>query len=100
MNAYTGQVPDTAGRSADWRDSAACRSEDPDVFYPSGQAARGLVADAQAVCAICPVMEACGQWALEHREQWGIWGGMSENRRRQILRRRGMRLIEDAEAAV
>lgn len=89
-------APETP-RAADWRDSAACRSEDPEMFYPSGRSARGLVVHAQSVCAVCPVVEACGRWALETGEQWGIWGGMSENRRRQILRRRGMRLIKDAE---
>lgn len=98
MSAYTGQTPDTR-RPVDWREAAACLHEDPDVFYPAGRAARGLVAHAQAVCATCPVMEACGNWALATGEQWGIWGGMSENRRRQILRRRGVRLLEDPEAA-
>lgn len=37
---------------------------------------------AKALCAVCPVMEACGQWAIDNKEYAGIWGGMTPKERR------------------
>ncbi|MCM2427364.1 WhiB family transcriptional regulator [Streptomyces sp. RKAG337] len=41
---------------------------------------------AKPLCARCPVMEACGQWAIEHNERGGIWGGMTPKERRDSTR--------------
>lgn len=30
---------------------------------------------AKALCATCPLQEACLDSALERREPWGVWGG-------------------------
>ena len=30
------------------------------------------------MCFECPVRSQCLQWALEHRQIWGIWGGRDE----------------------
>ncbi|MGW2933977.1 WhiB family transcriptional regulator [Streptomyces sp. NPDC001156] len=98
MSHYTGSVPATEP-AADWRTFAACRKEDPDLFFPVGSDSRGRVGAAQAVCHGCPVQQPCGQWALETRQQWGVWGGLSENQRRQILKRRGVRLFGDPEGS-
>lgn len=98
MTAYQGQVPDSR-RKADWRDSAACRAEDPEDFFPIGAtpAAKAIERHAKAVCWRCPSLEACGRWALETRQPFGIWGGMTEAERAKILRRRGIKLtpVED-----
>jgi WhiB family redox-sensing transcriptional regulator len=97
---YQGSVPETP-RATDWRDEAACRGEDPDQFFasevtPSGQAA---IRHAKVICWRCPVMQECGQWAFRNREPFGVYGGVSEKERRRILRRRGVRLAEDPDAA-
>lgn len=78
-------------RAADWRDSAACRTEDPSLFFPKGESGPSLltIEAAKAVCRRCPSAELCLQWALETREEYGVWGGLSEADRRAILRRRG-----------
>ncbi|MGH3981118.1 MAG: WhiB family transcriptional regulator, partial [Pseudonocardiaceae bacterium] len=41
----------------DWRHSAACRDEDPELFFPVGDDGPALVqiAAAKTVCARCPV---------------------------------------------
>ena len=44
-------------------------------------------AKAKAVCAECPARDACLGWALEHSE-YGIWGGLTEDERRALLRQR------------
>ena len=33
------------------------------------------IARAKAICAECPVREACLEGALARREPWGVWGG-------------------------
>jgi len=44
-------------------------------------------AAARILCRACPVIDACGAYALDHDEPWGVWGGMSP-RMRDILRSR------------
>ena len=68
-----------------WRQRAACRGVDPDIFYPVSDED---AADAKAICALCPVGEACLEWALTNRERDGVWGGATERERRRIIRRR------------
>ena len=68
-----------------WRQRAACRGVDPDIFYPvTDEEAE----DAKAICRMCPVQELCLDWALSTREKEGVWGGATERERRRIIRRR------------
>jgi WhiB family transcriptional regulator, redox-sensing transcriptional regulator len=68
-----------------WRQSAACRGVDPDIFYPvSDEEAE----EAKAVCRGCTVRETCLEYALAHRERDGVWGGATERERRRIIRQR------------
>jgi WhiB family redox-sensing transcriptional regulator len=69
----------------DWRDDAACRDLDTAIFFPETDEA---AAAAQAICATCPVREACLEFALVTRQDDGVWGGMTENERRRLRRRR------------
>ncbi|NNN20854.1 MAG: WhiB family transcriptional regulator [Acidimicrobiales bacterium] len=70
-----------------WRNKAACRGLDPDVFYPDPED-DALALEAKGVCEICPVRQACLEYALSHREKEGVWGGATERERRRILRQR------------
>lgn len=72
-----------------WQHRSLCRFEDPELFFPISEAgpALGQIAEAKAVCGQCPVIRACRAWALEHREEGGIWGGLSEHERRTIRQR-------------
>jgi WhiB family redox-sensing transcriptional regulator len=68
-----------------WRQRAACRGVDPDVFYPvSDEEAEA----AKAICAQCTVREACLEYALANRERDGVWGGATERERRRLIRQR------------
>lgn len=69
----------------EWNERAACLDMDPDVFFPTDTA--GVVA-AKRICAGCPVRVECLEWALEHGERWGVWGGASERERRRMWARR------------
>ncbi|WP_424556268.1 WhiB family transcriptional regulator [Streptacidiphilus pinicola] len=46
---------------------------------------------AKRVCAGCPVLDECRTYALEAREPYGVWGGMSEDERAALLRMRRLR---------
>ncbi|CAM5651470.1 WhiB family transcriptional regulator [Streptomyces avidinii] len=72
-----------------WRQEAACRWEDPDLFFPVGSSGPAVIQieEAKAVCHRCPVMESCLQWALEGGQDLGVCGGMSEDERRVVKRR-------------
>ncbi|MCX4743407.1 WhiB family transcriptional regulator [Streptomyces antibioticus] len=72
-----------------WRESAECRHEDPDLFFPIGTSGPALLQteQAKAVCRRCPVREACLDWAMNTDQTLGVWGGTSETERRAIKRR-------------
>ncbi|MFD9392106.1 WhiB family transcriptional regulator [Streptomyces sp. NPDC060000] len=72
-----------------WREHAACRREDPDLFFPIGTSGPALLQmeQAKAVCRQCPVREACLEWAMDTDQTLGVWGGTGENERRALKRR-------------
>jgi len=76
----------------DWRHRAACRGEDPELFFPIGTSGPALlqVEQAKAVCRRCSVAEQCLAEALRRRE-YGIWGGTTEAERGELIRRRTKR---------
>jgi WhiB family redox-sensing transcriptional regulator len=59
-----------------------CRETDPDKMFVRGAAQR----KAAVICRHCPVMQECGAEALDNKVEFGIWGGMTERRRRALLR--------------
>jgi hypothetical protein len=96
MTHYTGSVPESP-RKPDWRRQAACRGHaNPDIFYAKGTtgASQAELEEAKAICRSCPVQLQCGAWAVETREPFGTWGGVSQDERRLRLRIR----VADGEA--
>lgn len=76
----------------DWRNQAACRSQDPELFFPIGTTDRALaqLQRAKAVCQSCPVREPCLEWALRSEpigQESGVCAGLSEAERRALKRR-------------
>ena len=71
--------------NASWRNRAACRGIDADLFFPVTDEEAG---PAKAICEACPVREACLEFALAAREREGVWGGATERERRRIVRQR------------
>lgn len=83
--ARTRQIRATDGDS--WKLSALCSQVDHDIFYPE-QSDSAAAALAKRVCGLCGVRERCLEVALTRPEVYGVWGGMSENERRKLLRGR------------
>lgn len=73
-----------------WRDSAACLDVSPELFFPIGNAYPALlqIEEAKLVCRECVVAETCLTWAVETRQDSGVWGGMSADERRTLKRRK------------
>jgi WhiB family redox-sensing transcriptional regulator len=67
---------DAASGPFGWMSRGACRSEDPELFFPvttQGAALRQVSAD-KAVCRACAVRAVCLSFGLQ-TSQDGIWGG-------------------------
>jgi WhiB family redox-sensing transcriptional regulator len=69
-----------------WREYAACRDADPELFFPVGTAGPALrqIQDARRICRGCPAQAPCLAWALDHGITDGVWGGTTEDQRRAI----------------
>lgn len=77
--------------NTDWRDRAACRTADPELFFPTanapGAAAQARHRQAKAVCAQCPVVADCLSWAMTEGLDYGVFGAMTADERRALRRR-------------
>lgn len=72
-----------AAERRDWRSVAACRTCDPDLFFPVSSSGLSLeqMTQAKKICAQCPVRPQCLAFALRTRQVHGVWGGTSEQER-------------------
>jgi WhiB family redox-sensing transcriptional regulator len=77
----------------DWWELAACRGQDPTLFFAPAyfekraeKTAREAVA--KSFCARCAVRAECLEYALRTRDPHGVWGGLNEMERRTLLRHR------------
>lgn len=68
-----------------WMEQGNCRNFAPAVFFPADGAG---VDRARKVCATCPVVQTCLEYALTEHIDHGVWGGCSERERRRIAKRR------------
>jgi WhiB family transcriptional regulator, redox-sensing transcriptional regulator len=80
LNAVLG-LREEDGRT--WMLEARCLDADPEAFFPEKG---GSTREAKRICAACPVRDECLDYALEHDERFGIWGGLSERERRRAKR--------------
>jgi WhiB family transcriptional regulator, redox-sensing transcriptional regulator len=78
-----------AGHATNWRASGACLNADPDLFFPISSAGRALsqIAQAKAICASCPVISECLEFAYASTAIQGIWGGTTAEERQNARRR-------------
>jgi WhiB family redox-sensing transcriptional regulator len=74
----------------DWREFALCRDTSPELFFPIGTTGMALeqIAAAKAICAQCHAAPQCLEFALMTNQDSGIWGGLTEDERRQLRRER------------
>lgn len=66
-----------------WTADAACAGRTDYFFAPAGERPEARIVrenEARSICAGCPVLRECRDWARENRE-YGFWGGESEEDR-------------------
>jgi WhiB family transcriptional regulator, redox-sensing transcriptional regulator len=70
----------------DWWKFAACREADPELFFPVSAVgpSRKDIARAKAICAVCQVRRPCLEFALATHQTYGVWGGTTEEERREL----------------
>jgi WhiB family redox-sensing transcriptional regulator len=68
----------------EWQERALCAQTDPEAFFPEKG---GSTREAKRICLGCEVRSECLEYALEHDERFGIWGGLSERERRKLKKR-------------
>jgi WhiB family redox-sensing transcriptional regulator len=76
-----------------WQVKAACRGPQAIVFFPPTHAERkeekvARETRAKAICNTCVVRAECLEYAIRIREPHGIWGGLNELERKQVVERR------------
>lgn len=85
----------------EWLTEASCLEEDPELFFPVGSTGPAIdqIERARAVCMGCSVRAECLEWALSTGQDAGVWGGLSEEERREIrrARRKEGRLVRQRE---
>lgn len=75
-----------------WQDEAECRNYDPELWFPvtnSPDRKRKYELEPKLICRSCPVRSECLTYALDAQEEYGIWGGLNEEERRELSSRGG-----------
>lgn len=74
----------------EWQYQGACRNLDTEQFFhPEGERGgtrRRRDDAAKAICAKCPVIAQCREYALAVQEPYGVWGGLTQEERRELIR--------------
>ncbi|HUD08250.1 MAG TPA: WhiB family transcriptional regulator [Candidatus Saccharimonadales bacterium] len=80
---YIGQVlslKETPG----WRQKAACKGLDPEIFYPRKDSENDM---ALSVCEDCHVWVDCLRFAIKYHQDQGVWGGCTETQRARMIKK-------------
>lgn len=78
-----------AAERGQWQEQSACRSSDPEMFFPVGTTGLALdnIERAKIICATCAVQDECLDYALNTNQEAGVWGGYAEDERRRLRKR-------------
>lgn len=69
-----------------WREDAACKGVDPNIFVPSlGRGdGRNTYKEARTYCSQCSVVNDCLNYALKVNMEFGMFGGTTPRQRRSL----------------
>jgi WhiB family redox-sensing transcriptional regulator len=77
-----------------WQENAACRGIEPEIFFPISDEE---AAPAKAICGGCDAREECLLFSFQNKERYGVWGGVTEKERIEMVRRGvASRMLEEA----
>ena len=92
-----------SARNWSWQDKALCKSNgvDATVFFNDdmlrGPEKQARESAAKKICTACPIKTECLEHALTVPENFGVWGGLTEDERMVIVKFK--RSIDRAEKA-
>ncbi len=101
-------APGAGAQGGNWRQDAACREADPELFFPAeGGGSSHQVTRAKEICAGCQVRQPCLEVALHgpqaHHDHHGIFAGTTAKQRSKLRGRpsmaQGTRFLQDRAAA-
>lgn len=75
-----------------WMSAAACANVAPDLWFPVNPEHSG---PAIRICAVCPVVAACREYAIESGQRWGTWGGLTQQQLREAFTRAHRQEVAD-----
>ena len=83
-------IVDATWNNLSWRQHASCAHLDTNVFFPVGLTGSAIEQTnlAKTICNDCPVAKQCLEFALRTLQDYGVWGGRTEDERRAIRRSR------------
>ena len=60
----------------------------PDVFFPEdyGDEVNKAAKVAKSYCQRCTLIRDCAKYALQNKEEFGVWGGLTGAERRKLRR--------------
>lgn len=73
--------------------SARCATVDPEIWFAHEEYRRrtklraAAEERAKAICGRCALLDACREYGLATRQEYGIWGGLTEDDRKNVLAR-------------
>lgn len=77
-----------------WQERAACRGIEPEIFFPISDDEAG---PAKAICGACESRTQCLLFSFQNRERYGVWGGVTEKERIEMVRRGvAQRMLQEA----
>ena len=82
------RVQDALGRDEGYWRCRGLPRQGPGAVLPVGSVGPALaqIAEARKICARCPVLRACLASAMATGQEYGIWGGLTEDERRRLRR--------------
>jgi WhiB family transcriptional regulator, redox-sensing transcriptional regulator len=94
-------IVDATWNNLSWRQHASCANLDTNVFFPVGLTGNAIEQTnlAKTICNDCPVSKQCLEFALRTLQDYGVWGGRTEDERRAIRRARRAAARKAAAAA-
>lgn len=83
-------IVDATWNNLSWREAGACADLDTNLFFPIGLTGSAIEQTnlAKSICRDCPVQTHCLEFALRTHQDYGVWGGRTEDERRAIRRSR------------
>ena len=79
-------------------ESPSCATVGGDFWFPEKDASKYENQFAKTICASCPHKIDCAEWGI-YKENFGIWGGLTDMDRRPIRRKRGIRVNQEEDVA-